>query len=312
MIRTANLSKRFGGVEAVQSLNLMVRERTAYGLIGPNGAGKTTTMAMLATLLAPSEGKAWIGGWEVREHPDEVRRIIGYMPDFFGVYDHLTAEEYLAFFAAGYGIEPSRREGIIIRLLELVRLTDKRDTYVDHLSRGMKQRLGLARCLVHEPRLLILDEPASGMDPRSRIELWSILRELKAMGKTILISSHILPELAGFCDAIGVMEQGKLVADGDVQEIMNRYQAAGRTVEIHLLEDAERAVKRLEKEEGITSLRVEGRKLTVELEGDEHRQAELLSRLIAEGISIYRFEETATDIGEVFLKIAGNGEDERP
>lgn len=310
MIRTENLSKRFGDVEAVKSLNLNVREGTAYGFIGPNGAGKSTTMAILATLLAPSEGRAWIGEWDVTEHPDEVRRMIGYMPDFFGVYDRLTAEEYLTFFAAGYGIEPSRREGIITRLLELVRLTDKRDAYVDNLSRGMKQRLGLARCLVHDPKLLILDEPASGLDPRARIELRSVLRELKAMGKTIFISSHILPELADFCDAIGVMDQGKLVVTGDVQEIMNRYKG-GRMVEIHLLEDANRAVKRLEKEEGITSLRVEGRKLTVELEGDEHRQAELLSRLIAEGISIYRFEEISTDIEDVFLKIAENGEEER-
>lgn len=311
MIRTENLSKRFGNVEAVKSLNLEVAEGTAYGFIGPNGAGKSTTMAILATLLAPSEGRAWIDGWDVTDHPDEVRRIIGYMPDFFGVYDRLTAEEYLAFFAAGYGIEPPRRGEVISRLLELVRLSDKRDAYVDHLSRGMKQRLGLARCLVHDPKLLILDEPASGLDPRARIEFRSVLRELRSMGKTIFISSHILPELADFCDAIGVMDRGRLVAAGNVQEIMDRYRG-GRTVEIHLLEDADRAVKLLEKEEGITSLRVEERKLTVGMEGDEHRQAEILSRLIAEGISVYRFEEVATDIEDVFLKIAGNGEEKGP
>ncbi|PRX39690.1 ABC-2 type transport system ATP-binding protein [Planifilum fimeticola] len=311
MIRTENLSKRFGDVVAVKDLNLEVRKGTAYGFIGPNGAGKSTTMAMLATLLEPSEGRAWIGGWEVTEHPDEVRRLIGYMPDFFGVYDRLTAEEYLAFFAAGYGIDPSRREGIISRLLELVNLADKRDAYVDDLSRGMKQRLGLARCLVHDPELLILDEPASGLDPRARIELRSVLRELKSMGKTIFISSHILPELADFCDAIGVMERGKLVAAGDVREITGRIKG-GRTVEIHLLEDAERAAKRLEGEQGVTSLRVDGRKLTVGLEGDERRQAELLSLLIAEGIPVYRFEEISTDIEDVFLKITGTGEEGSP
>ncbi|GAA5343997.1 ABC transporter ATP-binding protein [Planifilum fimeticola] len=311
MIRTENLSKRFGDVVAVKDLNLEVRKGTAYGFIGPNGAGKSTTMAMLATLLEPSEGRAWIGGWEVTEHPDEVRRLIGYMPDFFGVYDRLTAEEYLAFFAAGYGIDPSRREGIISRLLELVNLADKRDAYVDDLSRGMKQRLGLARCLVHDPELLILDEPASGLDPRARIELRSVLRELKSMGKTIFISSHILPELADFCDAIGVMERGKLVAAGDVREIMGRIKGE-RTVEIHLLEGAERAAKRLEGEQGVASLRVEGRKLTVGLEGDERRQAELLSLLIAEGIPVYRFEEISTDIEDVFLKITGTGEEGSP
>lgn len=310
MIRTENLCKRFGDMEAVKSLNLEVREGTAYGFIGPNGAGKSTTMAILATLLAPSEGKAWIGGWEVTENPDEVRRIIGYMPDFFGVYDRLTAEEYLAFFAAGYGIEPSRRGEIIARLLELINLADKRHAYVDELSRGMKQRLGLARCLIHDPKVLILDEPASGLDPRARIELRAVLRQLKSMGKTIFISSHILPELAGYCDAIGVMDRGRLVVSGDVREIMDRIKGE-RTVEIHLLEDAERAAKWLEREEGVTSLHVEGRKLTVGLKGDERSQAELLSRLIAEGIPVYRFEETAADIEDVFMKITGDGEEGR-
>ena len=312
MIRTENLSRRFGDVEAVKDLNLEVREGTAYGFIGPNGAGKSTTMAMLATLLEPSEGRAWIGGWEVTDHPDEVRRIIGYMPDFFGVYDRLTAEEYLAFFAAGYGIEPPRRGGMISRLLELVGLSDKRDAYVDHLSRGMKQRLGLARCLVHDPKLLILDEPASGTGSPCPDRVSVRAAGIEVDGQD---DFHQFTHPAGTGRFLRCHRRdgagGRLVAAGNVQEIMDRYRG-GRTVEIHLLEDADRAVKLLEKEEGITSLRVEERKLTVGMEGDEHSQAEILSRLIAEGISVYRFEEVATDIEDVFLKIAGNGEEKGP
>lgn len=222
MIEIRNLSKRYGTFHALKDISLYIEEGTVFGFVGPNGAGKSTTMSILATLMLPTSGVAKVGGYDVTRHPKEVRKRIGYMPDFFGVYDQLKATEYLHFYGASYGIPRAEREQLIPQLLELVNLTDKADTYVDSLSRGMKQRLCLARCLVHDPEVLILDEPASGLDPRARIEMREILKELKLMGKTIIISSHILPELAEMVDEIGVIEHGEMVAQGKVSDIQNR------------------------------------------------------------------------------------------
>lgn len=194
MIEIKNLTKTYGSFEALKAVNLSIAKGTVFGFVGPNGAGKTTTMSILATLLLPTSGTAKVGGFEVTEQPQEVRKRIGYMPDFFGVYDQFKTTEYLHFYGASYGIPRAERNALIPQLLELVNLSDKKDAYVDSLSRGMKQRLCLARCLVHDPDVLILDEPASGLDPRARIEMREILKELKLMGKTIIISSHILPE----------------------------------------------------------------------------------------------------------------------
>lgn len=196
MIEIIDLTKRYGKFTALDSLNLQIEKGTVFGFVGQNGAGKSTTFSILATLLAPSYGTAYINGYNVQTDTKLVRRQIGYMPDFFGVYDQLKAEEYLHFYGASYGIPLAERQKLIPQLLDLVNLTNKRDSYVDLLSRGMKQRLCLARSLIHDPEVLILDEPASGLDPRARVEMREILRELKNMGKTILISSHILPELA--------------------------------------------------------------------------------------------------------------------
>jgi ABC-2 type transport system ATP-binding protein len=222
MIEIRGLSKQFGSFHALKSIDLTIPRGTVFGFVGPNGAGKSTTMSILATLLAPTSGTAKVGGYDVTEHPKEVRKRIGYMPDFFGVYDRFKATEYLHFYGASYGIPKPEREKLIPQLLELVNLSDKKDAYVDTLSRGMKQRLCLARSLVHDPDLLILDEPASGLDPRARIEMREILKELKDMGKTIIISSHILPELAEMVDEIGVIEHGQIVAHGNVQEIQSK------------------------------------------------------------------------------------------
>ncbi|HWH23404.1 MAG TPA: ABC transporter ATP-binding protein, partial [Candidatus Limnocylindria bacterium] len=205
-LKADGLSKRYGRTLAVAGVDLAVEEGEIFGLVGPNGAGKTTTLKMLATLLVPSNGDAEIGGHSVRREPDAVRSVIGYMPDTFGVYDDMRAWEYLDFFGRCYGMSAARRRQMIGDLLELVDLADKRDAYVQSLSRGMQQRLCLAHALVHDPQVLLLDEPASGLDPRARVELRELLRELRALGKTILISSHILPELEELCTSVAIID----------------------------------------------------------------------------------------------------------
>jgi ABC-2 type transport system ATP-binding protein len=308
MIRTESLSKRYGQVSAVKSLNLEVQTGTVFGFIGPNGAGKSTTMQILATLVKPDAGNAWVGGFDVVKEADEVRRIIGYMPDFFGVYDNLTAVEYLEFYASCYGIRRDLRRKIALDLLELVGLSDKADSEVDGLSRGMKQRLGLARSLVHDPALLILDEPASGLDPRARIEFREVLKELRSMGKTIMISSHILPELAGFCDHIGVMENGELVAIGSVEEITLQVQS-GRLVEIRVLDLAEEAEHALSALAQVRSVRRDGSTLQVLVDGDDAAQAQMLRELVERQIPVVRFVETRADIEDVFLRVTARPEE---
>jgi ABC-2 type transport system ATP-binding protein len=206
-------------LHAVKGIDLELEQGDIFGFIGPNGAGKTTTLKILATLLPPTAGTALIAGHDVVTEPDAVREVIGYMPDFFGVYDDIKVWEYLDFFAAAYRIPKARRAGIIDDVLALTDLTDKKDSYVESLSRGMKQRLCLAKTLIHDPKVLLLDEPASGLDPRARIELKELLKELQAMGKTIIVSSHILPEMEEFCNKIGIIERGEMVVAGDVQQI---------------------------------------------------------------------------------------------
>ncbi|MBC8218187.1 MAG: ABC transporter ATP-binding protein, partial [Planctomycetes bacterium] len=219
MIKTQNLSKDYGNLTAVANLNLTIERGDIFGFIGPNGAGKTTTMRILVTLLEPTHGTAFIDGLDVRRHGKKVRRLVGYMPDFMGVYDDLKVFEYLEFFAAAFGIERRKRKGIVEGVLELTDLQSKQSATVDSLSRGMQQRLGLARVLIHDPKVLILDEPASGLDPRARIEIRELLRELKRMGKTIMISSHILSELEEICDHVGIIEHGRMVFSGTLDEI---------------------------------------------------------------------------------------------
>jgi ABC-2 type transport system ATP-binding protein len=226
IVVTENLTKRYGAFTALSNLNLIIERGAIHGFIGPNGAGKTTTMRILATLLEQTEGQAWVADYPVSEAPMEVRKRIGYMPDFFGVYDNMKVWEYLDFFAAAYHVPTDKRKSMIGDLLSLVDLSAKRDSFVEELSRGMKQRLCLARTLVHNPDLLILDEPASGLDPHARIELRELLKELRSLGKTILVSSHILTELAEMCTHIAIIERGKLLVSGSVADILKAMQPA--------------------------------------------------------------------------------------
>jgi ABC-2 type transport system ATP-binding protein len=302
MIEIRDLTKQYGGFTALHSLTMSIGKGTVFGFVGPNGAGKSTTMSILATLLLPTSGTALVGGYDVERKPAEVRRLIGYMPDFFGVYDSFKATEYLDFYGASYGIPRPERQKMIPQLLELVNLSDKADTYVDSLSRGMKQRLCLARCLVHDPELLILDEPASGMDPRARIEMREILKELKLMGKTIIISSHILPELAEMVDEIGVIEQGRLLAQGKVQDIQSQMRAS-RVLHIRVLDGQAEAVAKLKDEPFVTMVLQDERGIHIHFGGGDEDQAALLSRLIADGYQVISFSEEETDLEDVFLEI---------
>src|SRR5574340_1036787 len=222
MIQTQDLTKSYGPLHAIHNLTLRLDKGDLFGYIGPNGSGKTTTMRILATLLQPTWGEAYVCDYSIYTHPKEIRRLIGYMPDFFGVYDDMKVMEYLEFFAAAYRIKGPARRKTCNEMLDLVDLGYKRDALVTSLSRGMTQRLGLARVLLHDPQVLLLDEPASGLDPRARIEIRGLLKELRKLGKTILLSSHILPELADICNKIGIIEQGCLLLSADVPDVMRR------------------------------------------------------------------------------------------
>ncbi|MCX5690967.1 MAG: ABC transporter ATP-binding protein [Planctomycetota bacterium] len=218
MIKTKGLTKSFGALKALDSLTLEIGPGEVFGFIGPNGAGKSTTMKLLACLIRPDAGTASVCGHRISGDADAIRRVIGYMPDFLGVYDDLTVDEYLQFFAAAFGLPRKQRQATIGQVLELTDLTQKRHALVDSLSRGMQQRLGVARVLVHDPKVLLLDEPASGLDPRARIEMRSLLLELGRMGKSLMVSSHILSELAEMCTSIGIIEQGKLLYSGSIDD----------------------------------------------------------------------------------------------
>jgi ABC-2 type transport system ATP-binding protein len=307
MIRTEHLTKAYGSFEALSDLNLTVEEGKVFGFIGPNGAGKSTTMLILSTLLLPTKGKAFVGGYDVTAHPKEVRKLVGYMPDFFGVYDQLKATEYLDFYAGAYEIPVRDRGRLIHDLLELVNLSDKANTYVDSLSRGMKQRLGLARCLIHDPKVLILDEPASGLDPRARIEMRQILRQLKGMNKTILISSHILPELGDVCDEIGVIEKGKLVAYSSIGQLDSDSLTQIKIIELQVLGDPEVARGVLEQNSEVKLVDQQAGRFRFQFRGDLHSQTELLKGMILQGVMVSEFAHVKENLEDVFLAITGGG-----
>jgi ABC-2 type transport system ATP-binding protein len=301
-IEIKNLARYFGKTAAVKDLNLTVPEGALFGLIGPNGAGKTTTIRMLAGLLEPSEGEIIINGVPANHDWREISRQIGYMPDFFGVYEDMLVWEYLDFFGRCHDLPALHRMRVVDELLELVDLSNKRDDYVQTLSRGMRQRLCLAHTLVHDPQILLLDEPASGLDPRARLEMRELLKELGAMGKTIILSSHILHELAELCDSIGIIEKGSLVISGNLNEIK---QAAlkQRTLKISMLSNLEEARQFLVGYPGVGEIFQSNHTLEVLFLGSEEEAANLLAAMITNGIKVTRFSETISDLEEVFLQL---------
>ncbi len=302
MIEVIHFTKRYGDFIAVDDLNLSIGRGEVFGFIGPNGAGKSTTIRFLATLLRPTSGEGRVAGHSVVTDPMAVRRVIGFMPDDFGVYDGMKVWEFLDFFAVAYEIPRVQRKQIIGQVLELLDLTHKRDDYVNGLSKGMKQRLCLAKTLVHDPPVLILDEPASGLDPRARLEMKALLNELRGMGKTILVSSHILSELADFCTSIGIIERGKLLASGSIQEIQKRLRSH-RVLRVRVLEAPERAAELLRAEEGIRSVEHYDHTITAEFEGEDADLSRLLNLLIGAGVGVLSFSEEPLSLEEAFMMI---------
>ncbi len=308
IIEIRGLSKQYGALQALQDLTLDVAEGSVVGFIGPNGAGKTTTMRILTTLLRPTAGTATVAGYSVLRQPREVRRVIGYMPDFFGVYDDMKVWEYLDFFAACYDIPYGQRKALIDDLLALVDLGHKKEDFVESLSRGMKQRLCLARTLAHDPQVLILDEPASGLDPRARVEMRELLRELKLMGKTIFFSSHILSEVADVCTSVAILEAGRLVAHGDFEQMRQQFRPH-RLVEIRVLGDvaplraALLGVPEIHAVFGHEQLPIPTNALRLEYAGDEGQLSALLARLIGEGLEVTQFGEVTGNLEDLFMQV---------
>ena len=306
IVRTEGLVKRYDNTLAVAGIDLSVEQGEIFGLVGPNGAGKTTTLRILATLLLPSAGTAEIAGMSVTRNPDQVRRVLGFMPDSFGVYDDMKVWEYLDFFARCYGMGPADRRRMIGDLLELVDLGGKRDDYVQTLSRGMQQRLCLAHALVHDPQVLLLDEPASGLDPRARVELRELLRELRSLGKTILISSHILPELEELCTSVAIVDRGQVLAQGRVSDIERRLRF-GAVLRVRLLlegEALEAARQRFGEDPDVASaVLLEDGTIELGFRGDDAASARLLSASVSAGLPIVSFARAASDLEELFLQV---------
>ena len=306
IVRTEGLVKRYDGTLAVAGIDLSVEQGEIFGLVGPNGAGKTTTLRILATLLMPSAGTAEIAGLSVTRNPDQVRRVLGFMPDSFGVYDDMKVWEYLDFFARCYGIGPADRRRMINDLLELVDLGSKRDNYVQTLSRGMQQRLCLAHALVHDPQVLLLDEPASGLDPRARVELRELLRELRSLGKTILISSHILPELEELCTSVAIVDRGQVLAQGRVSDIERRLRF-GAVLRVRLLLEGEALVaardRFTEDADVATAVLLDDGTIELGFRGDDAASARLLAQSVAAGMPIVSFARAASDLEELFLQV---------
>ncbi len=302
MITLVNFHKVYGELVAVHDLNLHINAGEVFGFIGPNGAGKSTTIRFLATLLKATSGEGTVNGCSVTRDPLGVRRSVGYMPDAFGVYDGMRVWEFLDFFAVAYEIPKKRRKQVIGEVLELLDLTHKRDDFVNGLSRGMKQRLCLAKTLVHDPPVLILDEPASGLDPRARLEVKALLKELRRMGKTIIISSHILSELADCCSSIGIIERGQLLMHGPIGDVYQQIRG-NRVVEIRFTENMERGLSVLRSCEALRNLEVRENLVLAELETDDAGVAALLDQLAKDGVRMRSFAEKEPTLEDVFMLV---------
>jgi ABC-2 type transport system ATP-binding protein len=308
IVEIKDLVKQYNGHPAVDHLDLTVNQGDIFGFVGPNGAGKTTTIRIMATLLAANQGDICIAGHSVHQAPNQVRQIIGYMPDFFGVYPDMLVWEYLDFFGACYKILPPQRTALLRDLLELVDLTHRKDDPVEGLSRGMKQRLSLARTLIHDPQLLILDEPASGLDPRARVEIRELMVELARMGKTIFFSTHILADVAEICTRVGIIEAGKLVASGTLEELQ-QHAVPHRQIHITLLDKAESAQAFLTSFPGVSGIvpmpgnQHAGRiRLEIEFVGDDDALSALLDGLIQNNLPVLHFSEDSRDMEEIFMR----------
>lgn len=301
MLEVKSLHKSYGGFTAVQGISFSLKPGDIFGFIGSNGAGKTTTIRMLATLLEPTAGTATLNGVDIIENPMQIRRMIGYMPDFFGLYDDVKVWEYLDFFASIYAVQ--KRDQVIDEVLELTDLTGKKFSYVQSLSRGMQQRLCLARCLVHDPKLLLLDEPASGLDPRARAELKELIAELGRMGKIVIVSSHILPELSDFCNCVGIIERGNLLAFGDVSSVVRSIRPT-KVLRIASLDSAHELEPTIQMVSGVQKFEATNdSEAIIEFSGSDEEQAELLKRLVMQGHRIIGFVEDHADLEDVFLKL---------
>jgi ABC-2 type transport system ATP-binding protein len=314
IVEARGLVKRYNGTLAVSGVDLEIPQGEIFGLVGPNGAGKTTMLRMLATLLEPTSGDARIAGESITRNPQAVRRVLGYMPDVFGVYDDMKVWEYLDFFGRCYGLSPAQRKRMIGDLLELVDLGPKRDAYVVSLSRGMQQRLCLAHALVHDPSVLLLDEPASGLDPRARVELRELLRELRALGKTILISSHILPELEELCTSVAIVDRGRVLAAGTISDIGQRLRV-GEVLRVRVLGD-EPALAAAQAWFGgradVASAELhDGGEIEVGFRGDEAGAADLLAAAVRARIRVASYSPAATDLQELFLQVTDRDEADR-
>ena len=302
-IAVQGLVKQYGRLAALNGVSFSVPRGSIYGFLGPNGAGKTTTLRILATLLQPTGGQAWVAGEDVTRHPAAARRHIGYMPDFFGVYDDLTVREYLEFYAQAHGVPRVRWPKTIADVLELVDLGYKRDEFVETLSRGMKQRLGLTRCLVHDPEVLLLDEPASGLDPRARVEMREVLKEIASMGKAVLISSHILPELEDLSTEVGIIHRGRMVASGTVESILAQL-GGSRVLEARTLDQAEQAGSILEGLPGVSDVEIieEEGLVRAACSADSAGQAAILRALVKAGIPVVSFN-AVQELEDLFLAL---------
>jgi ABC-2 type transport system ATP-binding protein len=302
MIELRNFTKVYGEFVAVANLNLNIAAGEMFGFIGPNGAGKSTTIRFLATLLRATAGEGVVNGHSVTGDPIGVRKSIGYMPDNFGVYDGMKVWEFLDFFAVAYQIPIDRRKGVIGDVLELLDLTHKRDDFVNGLSRGMKQRLCLAKTLVHDPPVLILDEPASGLDPRARLEVKALLKELRNMGKTILISSHILTELADCCTSIGIIERGQLLLHGPIEKVYRQIQG-NRHIEVRFSGDLDQGVSLIRSDPKVLNVELNSRSCAVELAGNDVDVQRLLRQLVAADVGVISFAEKEPTLEDVFMLV---------
>jgi len=308
VIEAHDLTKKYGDMYAIRSIELDLKEGDLFGFIGPNGAGKTTTMRILATLLNPTWGEAYVCGHSIYKKPKEIRRLVGYMPDFFGVYDDMKVIEYLEFFAAAYRIKGPARKKRCEEMLEIVDLEFKRDAYASTLSRGQTQRLGLARTLLHDPQVLLLDEPLSGLDPRARIEMRNLLRRLGKMGKTIIVSSHILPELADICNRVGIIDRGVMSVNATVSELMK--QVRDRTVlNVRVKNELDRAAKLLEQHDLVEAVGMDDGCLLVTLTENTEDYSDLPSFLVNAGFQLTLFREEEVNLESAFMALTkGMGE----